>query len=125
MEADAKAMADEVAKLKATLETQQGPQLSQLRELEAAMTAAEELIPEDQRDQYRRVVKQHGADALAAVQHADDRRDIGSCGGCFVTLTTQMMNELYAAKHLIFCLTCGRLLYFAEENEPLTRRKKR
>jgi predicted nucleic acid-binding Zn-ribbon protein len=121
-EADIKALADEVARLRDSLAAQEGPQQTQLREIEEAIRAAEQLIPEDQRDQYRRVVKQRGADALAAVQTEGKFRDIGSCTGCFVSVTTQMMNELHNAAHLVFCKTCGRLLYIADEDESATRR---
>ena len=34
-----------------------------------ALVAAESVIPEDLRDRYRRTVKQHGADAMAAVDY--------------------------------------------------------
>lgn len=124
-EANVRALADEVARLRESLAAQEGPQRARLRELEEAIQAAEELIPEEQRDQYRRVVKQRGADALAAVQTEGKLRDIGSCTGCYVTVTTQMMNELHNASHLVFCKTCGRLLYLADEDESVTARTAR
>src|SRR5437764_1417624 len=83
-------------------------QRAKLQELEAEIVAAEGFIPEDQRDQYRRLVKQRGADALAAVEHA-------ACSGCYVSPTAQMMNELINGHHLVFCNSCGRILYLAEE----------
>ena len=64
---------------------------------------------EDQRDRYRRTVKQRGADALASV-------DGGACSGCYVTLTHQVMNELINGHNLQFCMTCGRMLYLNDED---------
>ena len=46
----------------------------------------------------------------------------GACGGCYVTVTTQVMNELINAHNLMFCMTCGRILYLADEDHPNTRR---
>ena len=122
MEAEFKALEAEVAKLRSDLEAQRGPQEAQLRELEAAIVAAEAIIPPDQRDQYRRVVKQRGADAMAQVE-----RDGNSamCHGCYVSVTAQMLNELINAQTLVFCNTCGRVLYLGEEAVSTTRRTTR
>lgn len=115
-EADFKALELEVEKLRSDLAAQRGPQESQLGELEAAIHAAEAIIPADQRDQYRRVMKQRGADAMAVLEiHDKKRRDSAACTGCFVALTTQMLNEIYVG-HLVFCKSCGRVLYLAEED---------
>jgi len=114
-EAEFKKFADEVTGLKSMLETQAGTQKVQLNELESAIIGAEAIIPEDERERYRRTVKQHGADAMAFVEN-------GACSGCFVSVTPQMMNELINARALSFCKTCGRILYLAEEDIPNTKR---
>ena len=76
---------------------------------------------EDLRERYRRTVKQHGADAMAAVEY-DRKVQLGSCSGCFVSVTTQALNELINGNHLSFCKTCGRILYLPEEEHANTRR---
>lgn len=115
-EAEVKNLEAEVAALKTDLETRTAAQRAQLDELEAAIGAAEEVIPPDQRDQYRRLLKQRGADAMAPVED-------GACHGCFVAVTPQMINELMNAGMLVFCKTCGRILYLAEPTENRTRRR--
>ncbi len=117
-EAEVKAFAAEVEALRAEIEAQAGSQRGQLAELETAIIEAEEVIPEDLRDRYRRTVKQHGADAMAAVEG-------GACSGCFVSVTPQMMNELINVENLTFCKSCGRVLYLAEDDRPPTRRTAR
>jgi hypothetical protein len=114
-EAEAKAFADEVAALKAQIESQADQQKAQLRELETAIIEAEDVIPGDERERYRRVVKQHGADALAFLEN-------DACSGCYVSITAQTKNELINGHTLCFCNTCGRVLYLAEEDVPQTRR---
>jgi predicted nucleic acid-binding Zn-ribbon protein len=116
LEAEVKALEAEVAGLRADLEARSEAQRKQLAELEASIAAAEEIIPIDQRDQYRRVIKQRGADAMAPVED-------GSCHGCYVAVTAQMVNELMNASSLVFCKTCGRILYLAEQPERNTRRR--
>jgi len=115
LELDLKKFGDEVETLKGQLESGTETQRAQLAELEAAIVEAEAIIPEDQRDRYRRTVKQRGADALAEV-------DGSACSGCFTTVTAQNMNELINGHNLLFCMTCGRILYLAEEDHPNTRR---
>ena len=48
--------------------------------------------------------------------------DNGACTGCFVSTTAQMMNELINGGHLVFCKTCGRILYLPEQETSTTRR---
>lgn len=88
---------------------------SQLEEIDASILAAEAIIPAELRDQYRRVIKQRGSDAMSQVED-------GACHGCFVAVTSQMLNELINAETLVFCKSCGRVLYLAEENHPNLRR---
>jgi len=122
LEAEYKQFADEVAAFQAQVESQAGPQKAQLDELEKAITEAESIIPEEQRDRYRRTIKQHGADAMAAVE-VDFKTHTGACSGCYVTITTQTLSEVMRAESLTFCNTCGRILYLAEEDHKNTRRK--
>jgi predicted nucleic acid-binding Zn-ribbon protein len=117
-ESELKALAADVAKLKTDIESQAEQQKAQLDSLETAITEAEEIIPIDQRDQYRRLVKQRAADALAAVEG-------GACSGCYVSVTAQTLNELINGGRLIFCNTCGRVQYLSEEEIHNTRRTKR
>ena len=41
----------------------------------------------------------------------------GACHGCYVAITPQMHNELINGHALVFCKTCGRILYLAEQPE--------
>jgi predicted nucleic acid-binding Zn-ribbon protein len=121
-EAEHKAFAAEVAAMRNQVESQAAESEAQLRELDAAIADAESIIPEDMRERYRRTIKQHGAEALAAVDY-DIKIKIGSCLGCFSSLTTQTINELINHHSLVFCQSCGRVLYLPEEEVSLTRRK--
>ncbi|MDG3007186.1 zinc ribbon domain-containing protein [Paludisphaera mucosa] len=113
-EAEVKAFSDEVDALKKTIADLAVAQKAQLAELEAAIVGAEDSIPIDQREQYRRVVRQLGADALAPVEG-------GACVGCYTAVTTQMLNELINRDALTFCKSCGRLLYLADSEADSSR----
>lgn len=63
----------------------------------------EKNIPEDFRPEYDRLVKGRGQDALAPVENE-------CCGGCFQTLSPQII-DLIRRDRLVVCRTCGRVLY--------------
>jgi uncharacterized protein len=115
LEADAKRFAADVTALQQQIDQQSVDHRAQLGELETAITNAEAAIPENHRDQYRRIVARYGADALAACEDS-------TCHGCFTAVTPQMMNELISNQSLIFCLSCGRLLYYVEPEVSRTKR---
>jgi uncharacterized protein len=73
--------------------------------LEAELIQAESALPAELKADYERVVRSKGADSLAA---ADD----GVCTGCGQQITLNMQNELRLSK-LVFCKSCGRLLYLS------------
>jgi predicted nucleic acid-binding Zn-ribbon protein len=118
LEGEAKRSAHEVAALERQIEEQASTHTTQLREIETALAEAENTIPEEFRDRYRRIVSRYGADALAACED-------GACHGCFTALTPQMINDLINNVSLSFCLSCGRLLYMAEAEISHTRRRAR
>lgn len=71
--------------------------------LEAQLALAEQTLPSDVKPDYQRIVRSKGPDSLAA---ADD----GVCTGCGQQITLNMQNQLQLSK-LVFCKSCGRLLY--------------
>jgi predicted nucleic acid-binding Zn-ribbon protein len=104
----AKSVAD-FEKLRADFESKADGYRSQLKELEASIIDSESIIPEDDRDRYRRSVRGRGDDAFAAVDPANP-----ACSGCYLSVTAQGVNELMLASGLVFCKTCGRILYIAD-----------
>jgi predicted nucleic acid-binding Zn-ribbon protein len=73
--------------------------------LETELANAEQSLPADLKNDYQRVVRSKGADSLAV---ADD----GVCSGCGQQITLNMQNELKLSR-LVFCKSCGRLLYLS------------
>ncbi len=117
-EAEVQKIAGEVAAIQADIAAKTAEQKGQLEALDREILGAETVIPEAEREHYKRVVKQKGADAMAAVEGS-------ACTGCFVSVTAQMMNDLINGGHLVICKTCGRLLYLADEDRSTTRRTAR
>jgi predicted nucleic acid-binding Zn-ribbon protein len=74
--------------------------------LEVELAESEKSLPAELKPDYQRVVRSKGADSLAV---ADD----GVCTGCGQQITLNMQNELKLSR-LVFCKSCGRLLYLSE-----------
>ncbi len=72
---------------------------------------SERLIPHDDRDQYRRLVRQRGADSMAVVEEM-------ACSGCFTALVPQAVNNLINGGTTVYCGSCGRILYLSQEATP-------
>ncbi|MGD0040188.1 MAG: C4-type zinc ribbon domain-containing protein, partial [Isosphaeraceae bacterium] len=118
LEAEVKSFARDVVAIQTEIETQASTHKAQLQELETAIVEAEISIPEQERERYSRTVRQFGADALAACEN-------GACLGCFTSVTMQMLNHLINGDQLMFCKSCGRLLYLAEHAETTSKRANR
>ena len=98
----------ETEKLKQRINDQRQSLEIDLARLQGELDKAESALSPDFKHDYDRIVKARGEDALAQVEGGE------SCGGCYYTITPQMINELRMYKP-VFCKSCGRFLYFPEE----------
>ena len=100
--ADAKKVEQDFESAKASLD-------EEIKECEAAITDAEQIIPADLKVQFSRLVRSHGAGALANVAGK-------FCSACNVMIEPQRRVELNSGR-LVFCKSCGRLLYMDDALE--------
>lgn len=97
----------EAAKLKHSVEEQASLIRGDIERLDGELRNVEAALPAELRVEYDRVVKSRGSDGMAAV-------DGNSCGGCYKQLTPNQYNSL-TLDNIIFCNSCGRLLYLPED----------
>jgi len=96
----------ELKKTTATVEDSAESIRTDIVRLEEELIGAEATLPSDLKPDYVRVVQKKGAEALAEL---DDE----VCTGCGKRVTLNMLNELQLSK-LVFCKSCGCLLYLPE-----------
>jgi predicted nucleic acid-binding Zn-ribbon protein len=101
---------EELSKAQKGILDQAGLLDTDIKRLEADLTAAESALPPDFLANYQRVVNSKGEDAMAEVQGE-------FCGGCYQQLTPNNMAEL-SMSMAIFCRNCGRLIYLPEDRTP-------
>lgn len=78
-----------------------------LERIQSELIEAEAALPPEMRQDYDRIIAARGEDGLAPV-------DGESCGGCYQTLSPQVMNELYLSNYVV-CAACGAWLYLPED----------
>ncbi len=101
---------EELGKAQQAVAAQEETLSGDRKRVEANLKEAENALPADFRDAYNRIVKAKGQDAMAQVEGE-------SCGGCYQNVTTNMINDLLMSR-VVFCKTCGRLLYLPEDRSP-------
>ena len=106
-EENLKAGQAELEKVRAHVEATSEPRRSEIARLEADLTEAEKALPGEFLSDYRRVVRNMGAEGMAP---AED----GTCQSCGQQLTINMQADLTLNKP-VFCKSCGCLLYLPEE----------
>ncbi|MEK6235533.1 MAG: hypothetical protein N2C14_12565 [Planctomycetales bacterium] len=79
--------------------------------LEGDLQESENLLPDDVRGSYDRSVKRNGSDALTSV-------DGMTCTGCYQQIRVNMYN-LLTLSEIVFCDSCGRMLYLPEDHVPV------
>jgi len=97
---------DELTKVRKRVSDQQQGLESELARVRGELDNAEAELDGDFKDNYLRLSRSMGEDALAPVEG-------GCCGGCSQTLTVQVLNLLKLDKP-VFCASCGRMLYLPE-----------
>jgi predicted nucleic acid-binding Zn-ribbon protein len=78
---------------------------SQIAETEAERDAARAAVPPDILKRYQRILDHRGDAALVPLVHGT------TCGGCHMKVTSQTALDAKAARGLVACENCGRLLY--------------
>jgi predicted nucleic acid-binding Zn-ribbon protein len=98
---------EELDKTRARVADEQRALEVELARASSELKRVETTLPADLRKDFDRIAKARGEDAMAQVEGE-------VCGGCYQTLTPQMLNQL-ALGQAVFCKSCGRLLYLPED----------
>lgn len=116
LQAATKTAESNLAKMKEELEKTRGRVADQLAGLDAEavrvqgeLTDAERALPDEFRTEYERQARGRGEECLAQLEGQ-------TCGGCYTTITTQMLTELLMG-HPVHCKNCACLLYLPEDRD--------
>jgi hypothetical protein len=79
-----------------------------LAELESNREQLTEAIDDRVLHQYERLLRHKGDSVVVGIQH-------GVCGGCHMKFPVQLVVSCQAAKDLVTCPNCGRILYYTPD----------
>ena len=85
---------------------------TEINELKKQHDKYASMLDHDTLQHYSRLVSHK--DAVAVVNVVNK-----VCQGCFMSITSQTLNQLMSGKDLTFCHSCGRILYLDSGNEEL------
>ena len=103
MEAELAVAKASLEEMKRKVQAERGALDTEVTRIVADLERAEEELPTESRESYRRMVRSKGADAMAQL-------DGESCGGCCQQLPPNAVAELSQGR-VVPCRSCGRMVY--------------
>jgi predicted nucleic acid-binding Zn-ribbon protein len=104
--------ADEASKLTAgqlkELSDREQTLKTELAELEANRDQLTAVVDETTLKRYERLLRNKGDNVVVGIQH-------GVCGGCHMKFPVQLVVSCQAARELVTCPNCGRILYYTRD----------
>jgi len=86
-------------------------------EIDSIQTEWDEIaqtIHSDPLNIFKRVAETYDGQAVAIVEHSDDKSGIYSCGGCFMGVPAESVNVLMTKDEIIRCPNCTRILVIVD-----------
>ena len=103
IEAELAAAKAALEEIKVKVQAERGALDTEVARIAADLERAEQELPTEARESYRRMVRSKGADAMAQL-------DGESCGGCCQQLPPNAVAELSQGR-VVPCRSCGRMVY--------------
>ena len=100
----------ELKELQKKVETDLKTMENEIVELKQKHDNYASMLDRDTLQNYNRLVSHKDAVAVVSVTNR-------VCQGCFMSITSQTLNQLMSGKELIFCHSCGRILYLDNGRE--------
>ena len=86
--------------------------------LQPARDRAAAEVPPKGRDAFERLADRYEGEAMAPIAKPDRRREEYLCSACNMSLVPDIYNKLHSRDDLVFCPSCGRILYIPEDLPP-------
>jgi len=105
---------NELAEIRKQTEEQAKKYEDEIALIEHQWQQAAREVPAAALETFKRVAETYDGEAIAEIEVPDNRSEIYTCGGCFMTLTTETANTLMSRDEIIRCPNCTRILYIKQ-----------
>lgn len=83
----------------------------QLEQVKRHRAEAAEAVPPTERAVFEKLAESLDGEAMAPVEREDPRHMEFTCGGCYMSIPTEPVNQLISQDKLVRCTSCQRILY--------------
>ena len=90
---------------------------TQIDTIQVEWDAAAKDVPTAALEVFKRVADTYDGEALAVAGKQNEKVDVFSCGGCFMGLPAEVVNQLMTKDELIRCSNCTRILILKEVDD--------
>jgi len=87
----------------------------QLAELQAKRDAAAAEVPDEPLQVFEKLNEAYEGEAMAPIIEEDRRRLEYTCGGCYMSIPVEKVNQLMTVDEITRCSSCGRILYMEKQ----------
>lgn len=91
---------------------------SEVDALRPARDEAAVALPPRAHDAFERLAERYEGEAMSAIAKPDRRREEYICTACNMSLVINVYNKLHSRDDLVFCPSCGRILFIPEDLPP-------
>jgi len=82
----------------------------EVEEIQAEWNEVAATLPPEHLEVFNRVAETYDGEAVVEVEEQEGRSSVYSCGGCFMSITTESVNVLMTRDEVIRCPNCTRIL---------------
>lgn len=89
----------------------------EITEIQVDWDDAAKEVPADALQIFNRIADTYDGEAIAMVELQDEKRGTYTCGGCFMSLTAESVNQLMTKDDIIRCGSCSRILVMKDKED--------
>ncbi len=101
---------EKLDELRKSTEDKTGELEKEVEDIQAEWDQAADGVPQDTLAVFKRVAETYDGEAIAYIDLQDEKAQVYTCDGCFMSLPTEIVNQLITKDEVMRCTSCTRIL---------------